>query len=134
MSVKVNSQEVHNKLNELRLNDRISYEKLAKCIDYSGVGVSKALKNGTLSVGQINIIISEFEWHKHFQSNTIDKKSIDSQELLAQISPDEICIYIFENRHIFQNNRVYQMLLDNELKDSIIKELEKQKRDLEERK
>ncbi len=49
--------------NKKELN-RISWDNLGNLIGYSGVGLKKAMKNKTLSLSQIEVIILEMELYK----------------------------------------------------------------------
>ena len=57
---------IHIKLEEQRRLERISYDKMASVIGYSGNGLKKALNNSTLSIPQINSIITEFGLESSF--------------------------------------------------------------------
>ena len=137
MSAAPNIITIHQQLNEARKLNRISYNKMGACISYSGEGVNKALKNGTLSLGQISTIIKSFDLKLNIDNFDNFNETINptnSTDILSQCSPEEICVYIFENRERFKDNPVYKMLLDNEIKSAVIEELEKHKQRIKARK
>ena len=59
----------HQWLRDLKASMNLNYQEIADMIGYSGVGVSKALKNETLSIEQLKIIASKLELSENFESN-----------------------------------------------------------------
>jgi len=138
MQLSPNTIAIYDQLENVRKLLRISNEKMGKSISYSGEGLKKALLNKRLSDVQILQIIKTFNLESHFteliefESKKENDQDFDTTSVaLSRFKPEEICMYIFENKSIFKDNPVYKMLLENEIKEDVIKELEKYKRKLE---
>ena len=45
---------------------------------------------------------------------------------LSNYTVDEICIYLHDNKLLFKENKIYQLIIDGEIKDKSIEKLEEQ--------
>lgn len=98
------NQLAHLWLKKYKAENKVSYSKIGGYINYSDVGVSKALRNETLSLDQI-IVISEELGQKdnlfQYFSNNSNSRSIDS---LDDFESEEIIDYIISRREKFRNS------------------------------
>lgn len=117
-------------LKKLKAEKKLSYTKLGEIIKYTDVGISKAIKNNTLSIDHVFIIAKEFgeeeNLQKHIENQTnslVSKKKFDFKDL----TEDELSLNLLEHQDRVLNNEVMKILIDriamSKYKDYLIKDI-----------
>ena len=100
------ARSAHNWLKQAKAKHKISYKKLGSFINYSDVGLSKALENTTLSLDQIKIIAEK----------------LDSIENLNDFISKTEENYLAEDPASYNSNKLKQLVLDiNTFEDDLLK-------------
>lgn len=74
------TERIHKFIEENRLLQRISYNKMADAIGYSPNGVKKALSNATLSLDQLKYILIEFDLRTKFEREFDEIMLFDNED------------------------------------------------------
>ncbi|MGG8496889.1 hypothetical protein ACQY1Q_10760 [Tenacibaculum sp. TC6] len=101
---------------KFKSENKISFTKLGETIKYSDVGISKAIKNKTLTTNQIIVIAEKFgvtEELKEFINS--DSRLNLPNEIISKfenISDDELSLYILKNKSRILNNEVIKVWIE----------------------
>lgn len=121
-------EQLHNRLEELKRLNKVSYSKIGAIIGYSGEGVNKALRKKTLSISQINKIGKELgfedELNKLLPTNSNNYNFISNA---AKDNIEETVIYIIENEKKLLQNATFKLWLKTKIQERIIETYEKAK-------
>lgn len=124
---------VINRIKEFIDHKGLKVSRVEKAIGASDGTLRNAIKNQTEINSKWLVLLSEIyedlniEWlitgnGVMFAENS--KTSLDGY------SVEEIITYLFSNKEAFRKNAVYQLLMENELKEKVIETLEKEKENL----
>ena len=125
----------HNWLNSIKAMHKLSYTYLGAFIKYSDVGLSKALKNNTLSLIQINIIKNGLLKDRKIESNNSnisnnDKANIDTiyleEDGKCKFSISEISRFIIYNEEAFFDDKGFKLWLNDHINQAMKKFLQEQ--------
>lgn len=105
----------NNWLKKIKNENKISYSKLGDIIGYSDVGISKAIKNKTLSINQILLIAEKLEVKAELKSYIDQNKfnlPISTIDKFNEITDDELSLYFLKNKERFLSNEVIKLWID----------------------
>jgi len=111
----VNINTYINWLKKYKVDNKISYSLIGDYIGYSDVGISKALKNGTLSINQVLLIAEKLNAEKNLKEYLEAHKLEIPLNVLSKfedISEDEMSLYFIKNKDKFLQNEVVKLWID----------------------
>lgn len=104
-------------------------------------GYTKGRKNskGEVVISQpsfdaIKKIVQKFNVNAYYILGTSEEMYLKKGSTLSSFSIDEIITYIFDKKSEFRESTVYQLLMENELKEKVIDKLKEEKQKLIENK
>ncbi|MCF6348036.1 MAG: hypothetical protein L3J20_07025 [Flavobacteriaceae bacterium] len=124
----------HDWLNKIKATNKLSYSYLGKFIKYSDVGMSKALKNNTLSLFQIDIIKKGLLNDDEIDSNNsnISNQSKGAEDIYLEedgkykFSISEISRFIMYNEDAFFKDKGFKLWFNDHINQAMKKFLEEQ--------
>jgi transcriptional regulator with XRE-family HTH domain len=123
----------------------LNNNSFAKKIGVSSTTIDSYIKGrrnikGDLIVSQPNYktiksMVDVFHINPYYILGFSDNMFSENKETtLNSFSVEEITTYIFNHKETFKENKMYQLLMDNELKDKVIEKLKEEKENLLNRK
>ncbi|CAL2093204.1 protein of unknown function [Tenacibaculum sp. 190524A02b] len=101
---------------KFKSENKISYTRLGEAIKYSDVGISKAIKNKTISINQVLIISEKFNAQKDLEKYVSENKNfqlpIEVNNKFDNITDDELSLYILKNKDRILNNEVIKIWIE----------------------
>lgn len=105
---------------KLKQLHRISYKKMGDIIGYTDIGMSKALKNNTLSKSQTELIIKVLN---------LDVSEVDadtsgaSNQLSKQIQ--EASVFVIQNKEAMMENDIFKCFINSIVNELVVEKLTK---------
>jgi len=125
----------HDWLNKVKATNKLSYTYLGGFIKYSDVGMSKALKNNTLSLIQIDIIkkglLNDGKIDAN-NSNISNKYEVVAENIYLEengkfrFSVPEISRFIMYNEEAFFKDKAFKLWFNDHINQAMKKFLEEQ--------
>ncbi len=125
----------HSWLNEIKAMNKLSYSYLGKLINYSDVGMSKALKNNTLSLVQIEIIKKTLLTHGYIdsnKSNILNQDQLNTENIYLEedgkfkFNVPEISRFIMYNEEAFFKDKGFKLWFNDHVNQAMKKFLGEQ--------
>lgn len=104
----------HEWVNGVKASTRISYGNLGDLIGYSDAGISKALRNHSLSLSQIKLIAEKLDSINEFNayiSNLPNDVVYDNHE--EYVAEKRLGVYLMQNHdRLMEDDVTYKMFID----------------------
>jgi len=104
---------------QLKLLHRISYKKMGDIIGYADTGMAKALKNNTLSLDQVELIIKTL----NLDINDVDVITDTSVKMTEKIQ--ETSLFIIQNKEAMMEDALFKLFIDSTVNEIVIEKLKK---------
>ncbi len=119
-------------LDRFKNENKISFSKLGETIKYSDVGISKAIKNKTLTVNQVLLIAEKFNVSKELEKFVLEKENKLDNIVFKdynKMSEDELSLFLLKNQDRILNNEAMKLIIYKKAvsiaKDLIVDDIKK---------